>query len=62
MLLWRRSTLFSRTFVVPKSFGIQEGALLIGALPFFLVRILNKIFPVLELKESHGRDAEPGKR
>jgi hypothetical protein len=50
--------LIARTFVVSNGFGIHEGALLIGTLPFFL----NKVFPVLELKESHGRDAEPGKR
>ena len=55
------NTLIARTFGVPKGFGIHEGALLIGTLSFFLVWILNRVFPVLELKESHGRDAEPGK-
>jgi Ni/Fe-hydrogenase subunit HybB-like protein len=29
------------------------GALLIGALPFFLFWVLSKIFPVFDLKESH---------
>ena len=37
--------LIARTFVVPKGFGMHEGALWIGALPFFLVWILHKVFP-----------------
>jgi hypothetical protein len=56
------ANILARTFVVSNGFGIHKGAHLIGTLPFFLIWVLNKVFPVLELKESHGRDAEPGKR
>ena len=32
------------------------------AVRFLLVWVLKRVFPVFELKESHARDAEPGKK